>query len=552
VSLLEGEPAGAIRPSSGFHPVVRAIWARRLGGEREADRFLAAPLAEIPLPSELPRLDLAADRIELALAAGERLGVFGHDDPDGITSAVLLAEVLEALGGDVESYIPDRHTEGHGLYPALIDRFRESGLDLLVTTDGCSGNRPEVERARGMGLDVLVTDHHEIAAGRPAPDLLVNPKADPAVARTRGDLTGAGVAALLAHELLARASRPDLVPVGLDLVALGTIADWGDLGNSNRVMVARGLDAVAAGERPAIAAARDALGLDAGDVLRPESCRRLAGVFASVPSVEGRSIGFDALVGRPGWEEGVAALLERWTAAEREVREVVERAEKEARRAGILDGAPAVLVLEGVPTRALGSAATRLVELTSRAAAVLRPGPDGVVSELRGPEGVHLVDVLAGMSDLLASWGGHRVAAGFSADPDRLEAVRARLVAALERERPDPPEPVVADAEAEPGELDAAFPASIRAAAPFGKGNPVPLIRLRRPARVSSELAGEALAAALQESPGCAILLAGRLPDGSRGRDPLLSFRPLGDSSVEARFEGWAETPPETTREKTR
>ena len=138
------------------------------------------------------------------------------------------------------AYIPNRDVEGHGLYEELVRRFRARGATLLVTTDGCSSNRAEAQLAASLGLDVLVTDHHEIASGRQPVPRLVNPKADPATATRWGDLTGAGVAGLVMRELLRRRAGDEADNKFcrlLDLVALGTVADYADLGRNNRVLV---------------------------------------------------------------------------------------------------------------------------------------------------------------------------------------------------------------------------------------------------------------------------------------------------------------------------
>ncbi|MBZ0269455.1 DHH family phosphoesterase, partial [bacterium] len=193
-----------------FHPAIRSIYERRLGSAEAADAFLLAAGSTVPLPCDLAGASEACDRMERALDARERIAVFGHDDPDGITSAAIVIETLERLGGRVEGYIPNRVVEGHGLYPDLVRRFAEHGVKLIVTTDGCSMNRAEADLAAELGMDVLVTDHHEAAGDRATVEHLVNPKARPG--RTDcTDLTGAGVAAVVMRELLHRRPDPDLV-----------------------------------------------------------------------------------------------------------------------------------------------------------------------------------------------------------------------------------------------------------------------------------------------------------------------------------------------------
>jgi single-stranded-DNA-specific exonuclease len=469
-----------------WHPVVLALYEARLGSRAAAEQFLAG--GALPAPPALPRLAELTERIECALERGERIGVFGHDDPDGITSAAVLTEALEELGGLVDPYVPDRNVEGHGLYPELVRGFRERGATLLVTTDGCSANFDEVALAASIGLDVWVTDHHEIAEGRPTPPHLVNPKADPDTSRLLGALTGAGVAALVARDLLARAGRSDAVSRrGFDLVALGTIADYGDLGAVNRRFVVDGLTAVARGDRPAIEEVREALDLSDDDVLRTVSMRRLAAVFASVPSDHGRSRGFDALLGRRTRAADVRALLDAFVAAEAERDDVVVRACAEAKRIGAFSGEPAVVVLDDATPRALGASATELVARTGRPAAVLWKG-DRLIGELRGPEGVHLVDVLNGLRGSLESWGGHRQAAGFSADPKDTDGIARSLANAFRATIvPTPAEPRPA-ATLATSDLDEELLRSIRAAAPFGKGNEAPFFRVDGVTRSAEDL----------------------------------------------------------------
>ncbi|HMB70013.1 MAG TPA: DHH family phosphoesterase, partial [bacterium] len=314
--------------------MIRTIWERRLGSAEAARAFLRADPAGIPDPDDLPRLSESADRILAAVAAGEPIAVFGHDDPDGVTSCVIVAEALEALGATPRTYIPDRNTEGHGIYPDLIRRLAADGVTLLVTTDGCSANAEEAALAAELGLDVWVTDHHVVAAGRPSVPNLVNPMARPDTAETLGDLTGAGVAALLAREILERAGRPEMFPRLLDLVALGTIADHGDVGRNNRAMAVAGLHACARGDRPAVKLAAERLGIR--DPFPELTARRLAAVFAAIPSVHGEQRGVNALLGRAGWRQDTEALLDALLATEEQLDAAVRDAISAARRGGIL------------------------------------------------------------------------------------------------------------------------------------------------------------------------------------------------------------------------
>ncbi|MGQ0721523.1 MAG: DHH family phosphoesterase [Candidatus Eiseniibacteriota bacterium] len=468
------------------HPVVLRIWLARLGSVEAAARFFRADPDDVGPPSTLPGLARAADRIAAAVRGGERITVFGHDDPDGITSCAVMVETLEALGAAPRPYIPDRNVEGHGLYDDLVRSFASAGTKLLVTTDGCSTNAAEAGLARSLGMDVVVTDHHVIAEGRAAVPGLVNPMADPAAAKRLGDLTGAGVAWLLAKELFARAKRPraDAEKL-LDLVALGTIADHGDVSRSNRPLVVQGLAACAVGRRPAVAeAARRAA---VADPFAEIEARRLAAVFAAIPSVRGESRGLSALLGRDAWREDVAALAEAEARTRRELDEAVRSARAAARQAGVYAGAPAVLRIEAAAGRALGAVATALSADTQRPAAALVQQNGAVIGELRAPDGVHLVEVLGGMRELFESWGGHRRAAGFSAAAAKFAEIERRLAAALDvPAAPEPPrEP---EAKVWAADVDDHLLGSLAAARPFSRGNPEPVLAVDGEPRGAEEL----------------------------------------------------------------
>ncbi len=518
-----------------YHPAVRSVYAARIGSDAAADRFLSARLEDMPEPSVLVGLGEAADRIERAIDAGERIAVFGHDDPDGVTSAAILVEVLEAAGAPCDPYIPDRDVEGHGLYPELVRRFRARGSTLLVTTDGCSANAAEEELATALGLDLVVTDHHEVAPGRAVVRNLVNPKAVPATAEAYGDLTGAGVAALLARELLRRrfgdAGEKKFCRL-LDLVALGTIADWGDLARSNRGMVVQGLTAVGRGDRPAVELARRALAIGPDAVLRRDKCERLAAVFASVPSREGRSSGLDALLGRPSWAGDTGTLLQRFLATEKAQDAAVARAEAEAERLGVLDGAPAVLLLPDVEPRFLGKAATRIAERTGRPAAALREVGGKLVAELRGPDGVHLVEILGALRDRLESWGGHRTAAGFSTDASRAATLPGELADAFAACPACAPAPRAAELDLRRSQIDPLFSRSCRAAMPFGRGNPSPVFRIVDYRRGGTPLDPDGRAHEAVE------LIERGFPEGVGDRHPLVTFLPKGRGGLVMQFEG--------------
>lgn len=519
-----------------FHPLLLEVYERRLGSASAAQSFLRAP-REFPEPTDLANLDAAVDRILVAVDRGERITIFGHDDPDGITSCAVLVQTLESLEADVDSYIPARDTEGHGLYPDLIRRFHQRGTSLLVTTDGCSANVAEVTLAGTLAMDVIVTDHHEIAEGRPGVAGLVNPKAEDPVSPL-ADLTGAGVAALVARAILRRRRPPRdaerFFCQLLDLVALGTIADWADVGHHNRNWVVYGLSSIARGDRPSLAIMRRALEIGPDGVFRVRKARQLAAAFACVPSVDGVSPGLNALLGRSSWAGDVDDLLRTFLRQRDEEQDAIAKADELS--ADILAGAPAVLMLEGIAPRWLGRVATKLSEQTHRPAVALFERGDQILGELRGPAGVHLVEVLGGLRDLFDSWGGHRTAAGFSGPIAKSAEIQASLRAAFEA-LPEIPKPSpTADVAIRRSDVDLAFSRSLRAAMPFGPGNPTPVFRV-----AGYRTGGTAQELDARESVGVRLFETGFPARKAVTSDPLVTFQPRGGGGLAANFVGWSE-----------
>jgi len=318
-------------------------------------------------------------------------------------------------------------------------------------------------------------------------------------------------------------------------VALGTIADFGDLSRNNRAMVVRGLTAVARGTRPAVALARRALQIGPPAVLRPEKTTRLAAVFAAIPSTDGHSPGLNALLGRSTWAGDVDDLIRAFLTAEAEIVSGIAAIEK-AGQALLEADDPLVVVVEDVAPRSLGKGATRLAERAGRPAAVLRPQGDQVVGELRsGGEGANLVAALSDLRHRLTSWGGHRQAAGFSAPLESLDEVVEGLRAAF-ADLPDAPAPrphrIVPIQRAD---IDSLFSRSLRAAMPFGKGNPVPLFAIvdYRSGGTLHELDERERVGALLHEPD--------LPERPAGHVPLVVFLPRGSGGLAVNFQGWVE-----------
>ena len=250
----------------GVSPLVAGILGRRGYDTVQAARaFLKPDLGQLHPPEAMPGLSEAADRLADAARRRQPIVIYGDYDADGITAAAILWKALRLAGADVRVYVPHRIEEGYGLNREAVEHLAGGGARVLVTVDCGIGGQAEVARARDLGLDVIVTDHHEPDPDRLPPALaVVNPKL-PGSAYPFRDLAGAGVAMKLAWALgkaLSGRRRVDepfrqFLIAATGLAALGTIADVVPLVGENRILARFGLQALSASRDPGIAALRE-------------------------------------------------------------------------------------------------------------------------------------------------------------------------------------------------------------------------------------------------------------------------------------------------------
>ncbi|MDQ3938743.1 MAG: DHH family phosphoesterase, partial [Chloroflexota bacterium] len=247
--------AGAGRGLS--HRLLTILAARGHADPAALTAFLDTPQAGLHDPLLLPDADAFRDRVRAAVARSEKVLVFGDFDADGLTGLAILLLTLRQLGLDVRPYVPDRATEGHGLQPASLRHAAAERRTLLVTVDCGTSNRAEIDAARAMGIDVLVTDHHQLTAPLPSALAVVNPRR-PDSRYPEDRLAGSGVAFKLAQLLLG----PDALDLA-DLAAIGTVADVAVVAGENRAIVRLGLERLRNAPRPGLAALMERAGINA-------------------------------------------------------------------------------------------------------------------------------------------------------------------------------------------------------------------------------------------------------------------------------------------------
>ncbi len=451
-----------------------ALAGRGFGSVEEARAFLS-DTDVVPDPFLLGGMEAAVTLLDEAVTRHRRVVVHGDYDVDGVSATALMVRVLAGLGLPVQAYLPSRFTHGYGLSRQAVEEIAPAG-GLLITVD-CGVNYPEeVDLALGLGLDVIVTDHHQL--GPVLPDC---PVVHPSVgAYPDADLCGVGVALKLLHGLLvvrqqaARDRLPEALSRHLDLVALGTIADLVPLRGENRQYVREGLVRLNATEKPGIVAlarlARCEGEVDAGRVGFRLAPRLNAAGRLSDPQAPLRLLLTDD-------QSEAERLAQELDDLNRQRQEVEGRILAEAlERAEALDPLPSALVLagEGWHEGVIGIVASRLVERYHRPTVLLSVTEGVAKGSGRSIPPYDLMSGLWACDDLLTVFGGHRQAAGMTLPGDRVDEFAACLTAhAAAHLTADDLVPVYrADAVIRGQDLTLETVDALATMAPFGMGNP--------------------------------------------------------------------------------
>jgi single-stranded-DNA-specific exonuclease len=466
--------------------VARLLWNRDVRDATAAADFLRPTLARGLRPPALIRdLERAARRLADAVAAGERIAVYGDYDVDGMTGAAQLVIFLRALGIEPLLHVSHRAREGHGLHPDVLRGLRAAGATVVVTADCGTGDVRALEAAAGVGLDVIVCDHHHVPATRPPAFALLNPHQPGCDFPFKG-LSGAGVVFYLLMGLRAelrargRDPLPDLRPY-LDLVALGTVADVVPLRAENRVLVAHGLRRLAETERAGLAALKEIALVEGASVHAIGF--RLAPRLNAVGRLADARRGVELLTTTsPEEARALAAELEVHNAERRALEDALVAEAAGIAESHVAAGAGAALVVagDGWHPGVAGIAAARLVERYRRPVVVL--ALDGALARGSGRSvpGVDLRGALAACAELFETFGGHAQAVGLTLRREQVGALRARLCEALGPGADACGPPVLPiDAETSLRDVTADLAAHLAALEPHGPGNPEPVLLAR-------------------------------------------------------------------------
>ncbi len=472
--------------------IAQILYNRGLQGDDEIKSFLTPRLNDLLPPEALPDCDKAADILCQAVAAGTKICIYGDYDVDGMTGTAILYRILAAHGATVDYYVPHRLEEGYGVNVSAIEKLAAEGVKLLVTVDCGISAVEALTRAAELGIETIITDHHGLGETLPPARAIVHP-ALPGKESPNVHLCGSGVAFKLAwafaraHAGTPRVDEPtrNFLIEAMSLAALGVIADVVPLVGENRVLAVYGLKCLAATEHVGIKALLESARLvgerlDAfhvGFCLAPRlnACGRMGHARLAVE-----------LLARADAERcrTIATHLENANVQRQKVeREIIEQA-RQMHDAALLTGPDdyaVVVANENWHAGVVGIVASRLVEQYHRPAIVIAIDGEYAQGSARSIPGLHMRDALASCGQHLEHFGGHAMAGGLRLKKANLKAF-ARDFAAFARSilRPeDLRASLRIDAETSIADLSMPVVDQIVRLAPFGQGNPAPLVVMR-------------------------------------------------------------------------
>ncbi len=463
--------------------VARLLINRGIDDARKARAFLNPNPDGLYPPMLLKGMRAAVGRIREAVRGGEKITVHGDYDADGITATVIVVEALRALGGTVDFYLPSRFDEGYGLHREALKRFIDQGSRLVVTVDCGINSSPEVSYAAEIGLDLIITDHHQQLVRLPEPVTVINPMQDGCPYPFK-ELSGAGVAFKLACALFETEEKQFPASL-LDLAALGTAADVVPLTDENRVIVAAGLKEIGRLERVGLRALAEAVSLDPERI----SSASLSFVIAPAINAAGRMGEADPaarllLEKNPAEAQKLAGHLHQLNQQRRSLEQDILK-ESIAAATELLAGTDQpvlTLASDNWHHGVIGIVASRLAEKYKRPVALVALENGEGRGSARSVPGFDITAALAAQAGLLERFGGHKQAAGFTVKREKISALR-EAINNYARQHDQPCVPVLKiELEAELSETDISgeLASALEQLKPYGQNNPEPLFGSRR------------------------------------------------------------------------
>ena len=481
VSECDKDLAAEIAENCGVDPFAAYLLvARGFTDEFLVESFLYD--TDISDPFTLPDMDKACERIKSAIDSNEKITIFGDYDADGVTSTALLYSYLSKNGANVDYYIPDRAGEGYGMSISAIESLKERGTSLIITVDNGISAIEEIEKAKELSIDVVVTDHHQVGEVLPDAVAVVDPHRKDCELDFR-EWAGVGVAFKLVSAL-ADCDAYDLLEEYGDILAIGTIADIVALKGENRILVRAGLavlnEALINGTlRKGLKALIDESGAT-------KNMTSMNAAFRIAPRINA--------AGRMGSADRAIKLL--LTETQEEARFLASEissanAERQATEGGITEAAEKyieshpeikfarVIVVDGEAWHqgVIGIVASRLCEKYGKPCLVISKTGDVSKGSGRSVDGFSLYDALVFCKDILVQYGGHKLAAGLTVETSKIEGFRKKINEYAEKTEAALPV-LKLDCKLNPASISLDMLSVINVLEPFGAENPQPLFGL--------------------------------------------------------------------------
>ena len=469
---------------AGIPPLCAKVLAARGWTDPEKARRFLYEESGLQDPMLMRDMDRAIERLQTAIRQGEAIAVYGDYDVDGITATCLLTDFLRGEGAQVIPYIPNRLEEGYGLNRAAIEKLEAQGAQLLVTVDCGITAVEEADHAKALGLDMIITDHHECKETLPRAVAVVDPHR-PDCSYPFPHLAGVGVALKVCMALAGRSRQEELLERYADLAALGTVADVMELTDENRTIVRRGLKALSQTRRPGLRA----LLREAGAEGKTLSSTSVGYTLAPRINAAGRmgccQVALELLL--TGNETRGAELARELCELNRQRQELelgifsqcdllVDTLAPTERDALVLSG-------DAWHQGVVGIVASRLAEKYAVPTFIICLQKGQGKGSCRSYGGLNLFALLEGCGELLEAYGGHELAAGFTIREENIPAFRAKIneLTRLARLEKTPTTVLTADCVLDnPVVLTQAAVESLSLLEPYGPGNPKPVFRLDR------------------------------------------------------------------------
>lgn len=463
--------------------ITRLLALRGITEGAEIENFLNPEYELLHDPFLFKDMQKAVERIHKAIENKEKIVIYADYDADAITAASVMHQALKKLGNTPTTYIPDRFTEGYGMNTDAIRKLAEEKVTLVITVDCGINAVAEADVCKELGLDLIITDHHEVTGPLPQAFAIVNPK-NPEDSYPFGFLTGVGVAYKVVQALFSKEHSD--IPAGwekwlLDLVAIGTVADCQSLTGENRVLVSYGLKVLSKTKWPGLQALLELLDIQG----QKYDSFTLGFVLGPRINAAGRIKHGDSALNLL-----VAEDMEKAKVLARELNELntkrqglTEQVLSEARAQAVMQADKKVIVVAGQewPKGVVGLIAGRLTEEYNRATLVISLDKDGMgTGSARSTPDLDIVKGLGYSRELLVRFGGHTQAAGFTVEGSKVEALRGKLLQYAEEINFVLGDASISiDAETAPEDITWETLELIEKLAPFGIGNPKPKLCAR-------------------------------------------------------------------------